>query len=371
MSVKCQDICEAIEKWAPKYLAEDWDNVGLQVGDLRQSVARLLVALDVTPEVIRQAKELGVNMVVSHHPLLFRPLKNVCVGSTIGTIVTDVIKHDIAVYSAHTNLDSAKAGVNDLLAEKIGLGDLEILDTGYREKLVKLTVFVPVGYETALRIAMTEAGAGWIGNYSHCTFLSKGMGTFFPQEGTNPFVGTQGELEQVEEYRLETIVREKQVHKIIAAMLKVHPYEEVAYDIYPLLNTGTCFGLGRIGQLAEPLTVEALAHKLKADLRCSAIRVAGNLAQEVQQVALCGGSGASLIDKAKSAGADVYITGDLKYHEVQEAIAAGLTIIDAGHFATEQLIVPAIARYLKAYAQEQGWNLEIYTAEEREPFNFV
>lgn len=371
MFVKCQDICAAVEKWAPKQLAESWDNVGLQVGDLQQPVARLLVALDITSDVIRQAKQRQAEMIISHHPLIFKPLKNVCAHSTIGASVMEVIKHNIAAYSAHTNLDSTTGGISELLAEIIGITETKILDAGYREKLVKLAVFIPAGYETAVRNAMLDAGAGWIGNYSHCSFLTKGMGTFMPEAGTTPFNGVLGKLEYAEEYRLETIIREKQVADIVNAMLAAHPYEEVAYDLYPLVNTGEGFGLGRIGRIPEPLTVEAFLQQVKAALGCSSMKVVGNLTQEVQTIAVCGGSGASLISKAKAAGADVYITGDIKYHEAQEALAAGLVLIDAGHFATEHMIVSALVQYLRNYSANAGWKLEVYAAEETDVFNVV
>jgi dinuclear metal center YbgI/SA1388 family protein len=368
MLIKCQSICEVIEQWAPKYLAEEWDNVGLQVGDPQQHVKQLLVALNVTSDTIKQAKEVGAQMIVAHHPLIFRPLKKICADSVVGSIVIEAIRNGIAIYTAHTNLDSAKHGINDLLATKLGLDTTEILSSTYQEKLVKIVVFVPAGYEDAVRNAMAEAGAGWIGNYSYCSFQSKGSGTFLPRAGANPFIGTQGTVEEVEEYRLETIARESEVKRIVAAMRKAHPYEEVAYDAYALENDGEHVGLGRIGKLPQPIPVTDLIAKVKGYLGCGYVRIVGDQDRMVNKIAVCGGSGAGFIGKAIAMGADVLITGDVKYHEAQEAVAQGLILLDAGHFATEQIVVPVLAQYVMDHAQKQAWELEVHTASEEDVF---
>lgn len=371
MSVKCQAICEAIEQLAPPYLAEEWDNSGLQLGDSKAEITRVLVALDVTREIMEQAKAEKVQMIISHHPLIFRPLKALCTDSALGGVIREAIKNDIVVYAAHTNLDSAGAGVNHLLAAKIGLETAVPLCDVYQEGLLKIVVFVPAGAEDMVRNAMAEAGAGWIGNYSHCFFQSAGTGTFLPREGTKPYIGRQGMLERVNEYRLETIVRESQVKGVVASMLAAHPYEEVAYDLYPLTNKGKSLGLGRVGKLAIPLTVRALAEKVKKVLGCTTVKIAGDTAKTVSKIAVCGGSGASLTGKALLAGAEVLVTGDVKYHEAQDAVARGLTVIDAGHFATERIIVPALAEYLHSYAREREWNLEIMVARESDVFGYI
>lgn len=371
MSVKCQAICEAVEQLAPQYLAEEWDNSGFQLGDSDAEIKKVLVALDVTPEIMEQAKLERVQMIVSHHPLIFRPLKALRTDSVLGGVIREAIRNDIVVYAAHTNLDSAGEGVNHLLATKLGLETAVPLCNVHQERLLKIVVFVPAGAEDVVRKAMAEAGAGWIGNYSHCFFQSAGTGTFLPGEGTKPYIGRQGALERVDEYRLETIVRESQVKGVVAAMLATHPYEEVAYDLYPLVNKGESLGLGRIGKLAIPLTVHALAAKVKETLGCTTVKIAGDTAKTVSKIAVCGGSGASLAGKALLAGAEVLVTGDVKYHEAQDAKAQGLTVIDAGHFATEQIIVPALAEYLRSYAREQEWDLEIIVARERDVFNYI
>ncbi|HWR54872.1 MAG TPA: Nif3-like dinuclear metal center hexameric protein [Negativicutes bacterium] len=371
MSVKCRAICGAIEQLAPPYLAEEWDNSGLQLGDPEAEIKRVLVALDVTPEIMEQAKAEKVQMIIGHHPLIFRPLKALRTDSVPGGIIREAIKNEIVVYAAHTNLDSAGAGVNHLLAAKLGLETAVPLCSVQQEGLLKIVVFVPAGAEDGVRNAMAEAGAGWIGNYSHCFFQSAGTGTFLPGAGAKPYIGSQGTLERVDEYRLETIVRESQVKGVVAAMLAAHPYEEVAYDLYSLSNKGESLGLGRVGKLAAPLTVRALAEKVKTVLGCTAVKIAGDKAKTVSKIAVCGGSGAGLAGKALLAGAEVLVTGDVKYHEAQDAMARGLTVIDAGHFATEQLIVPALAGYLRSYAREQAWDLEIIAARERDVFDYI
>lgn len=371
MSVKCQAICEAIELLAPQYLAEEWDNSGFQVGDLQDEVNRVLIALDVTPEIIQQAKDRNAQMIIAHHPLIFSPLKSLRTDTGPGSMIREAVKHNIAIYAAHTNLDSAREGINHLLALKLGLQHTNILSASYQERLMKIVVFVPADCEDPVRNAMAEAGAGWIGNYSHCSFHTKGIGTFMPRKGTHPYMGRAGVLEKVDECRMETIVREKQVKRILAAMLAAHPYEEVAYDLYPLANAGESLGLGRVGELSKPSTVHALAETVKTVLGCSTVKIAGDMVKFVHKVAVCGGSGASLIGDAISAGADILITGDVKYHEAQEAVARGLAIIDAGHFATERIIVPFLADYLNAYVRKQGWDLEIFTARQQDIFAYI
>lgn len=370
MSVRCQAICEAIELLAPKHLAEEWDNCGLQVGNFQNEVKRVLIALDVTPEIIQQGKKQNVQMIIAHHPLIFKPLKSICTDTVLGGTISEAIKNDIAIYVAHTNLDIAQEGINHLLACKLDLQQTELLSASYQENMMKIVVFVPMGSEDTVRNAMAEAGAGWIGNYSHCFFQAKGTGTFMPREGTNPYIGRQDVLEKVEECRMETIVGEKQAKRVLAAMIKSHPYEEVAYDIYPLANEVT-LGLGRVGKLPEPVELSALAEKIKIILGCTTVKVVGDAAKTIKKVAVCGGSGASLMGKAIFAGADVLLTGDVKYHEAQEAAAQGMAVIDAGHFATERIIVPALADYLKDYARERDWNLEVLTAREQDVFNYI
>ena len=234
MSVQIRDIIAIMEKIAPTSFAEDWDNVGLLVGDGNGEVNRILVTLDVTSSIVKEAIEREVDMIISHHPIIFSPLKSMGQNLEDRNILYPLIQKDIAVYCAHTNLDKAKGGVDDTLADILGLQNMEILIGEEGERYFKLVVFVPRGYEEQVMNVLSNKGAGFIGNYSHCTFQAKGMGTFKPLEGTNPFIGSQGVVEKVEEIRLETVVPESIVYDVVDGMIDVHPYEEVAYDLYPL-----------------------------------------------------------------------------------------------------------------------------------------
>ncbi len=347
MVVRCQTVAQLIEKFAPKYLAEDWDSIGLQIGDPAQEVKKILVSLDMNMEVLEEALNLGANMLVVHHTPLFKPLKNLRTDLPLGRLIARMMENRISLYTAHTNLDSTWGGVNDVLAQKLRLQNVEVLSSGWQQKLFKLVVFVPLDYVEKVREAISSAGGGWIGNYSDCTFQLKGTGTFRPLSGTNPFIGEQGKLEYVEEIRLETIVPEEILSKVVKAMLKAHPYEEVAYDLYPLANFGKSAGLGRVGDLAAPLSLDEFIHFVKESLGITYVRYCGNLTKTIRKVAMCGGSGASLINQAVFAGAHVLLTGDIKYHEAQEALSQDLALVDAGHFATEYPIVHVLADFLR------------------------
>lgn len=359
MSVKCQVIMDAMDKLAPRNLAESWDNVGLLVGSPAQNISKILIALDVTQAVADEAAAIGADMIIAHHPLIFKGITNVRTDLPHGKLLSRLLKADIAVYAAHTNLDIAPGGVNDILANKLGLQEITPLAVTASETLLKLVVFVPETHVEQVRSAITAAGAGHVGNYSHCTFQTAGTGTFVPLAGTNPFIGTQGKLEYVAEFRLETILPEKISKRVIKAMLKAHPYEEVAYDLYRLNNEGTVFSLGRIGKLPSPVKLAEFATQVKTALSIKFISVCGPHDKLVNKVAVCGGSGASLINKAAFAGADVLVTGDVKYHEAQDALNAGLAVIDAGHFATEQPVTAYLAEVLRQYAVKDKWQVEV------------
>lgn len=359
MPVINSDIIKIIDDFAPQTLAEEWDNSGWQLGDPRAKVDKVLLTLDVNAQLLEEAVQEGVQLIISHHPLFFKGFKNIRLDRPEGRLIAGLIKNDIAVYAAHTNLDSAAEGVNHVLAEKLGITEVKTLNPGVPEKLYKLVVFVPVSHIDQVRDAAAGAGAGWIGNYSDCTFQVQGTGTFRPLAGTNPFIGRQGELEKVEEIRLETVVPERLKNNVLTAILKAHPYEEVAYDLYTLANPVSAPGLGRIGKLNTGTSLGELAGRVKSVLNINTVRVGGPTEQPVHKVAVCGGAGASLWKQALSKGADVYITGDIKYHEAQDMLAAGLNFIDAGHFSTEYIILPALYEHLIKVCSEKGFNLEI------------
>ncbi|MBO1003504.1 Nif3-like dinuclear metal center hexameric protein [Pseudogracilibacillus auburnensis] len=360
-------IFNALENWAPKRLAYEWDNVGLQIGSTLTKTTKVMITLDVLESVVDEAIENDVNLLIAHHPLLFKSIKNIDVHSIKGKVIEKLIKHDITVYAAHTNLDIAKNGVNDLLCEALEIKATKHLLDVYKEKLFKLIVFVPKTHSDQVREALGNAGAGHIGNYSHCTFQSKGQGTFMPQEGTNPFIGRTKELEMVDEVKMETVVQENNVAKVLSAMKKAHPYEEVAYDLFPLECAGETFGLGRIGSLQETITLQAFSEKVKQTFHIDCLRIVGDLTKQLKKVAVVGGSGEKFLHQAKKMGADVYITGDMTFHHAQEALEMGLAIIDPGHYIEE-----IMKKATKLYLTNQFANLPVIVSNTNtNPFQFI
>jgi dinuclear metal center YbgI/SA1388 family protein len=364
-------IAAYIEELAPPAWAESWDNVGLQVGDPARPAGRVLVALELTGGVVEEAIAARASLIVVHHPTIFKPWKALRFDSPQGRRVERLIQAGIGLYAAHTNLDQARGGTNDTLAAAAGLTEHEVLFKVGEEKYVKLAVFVPKGHEDAVRDALAKAGAGHIGNYSHCTFQAPGTGTFLPLAGTNPFIGEQGRLEYAEELRLETIIPESGVRKAVQAMLGAHPYEEVAYDLYPLANPGPERGHGRIGRLPQATTLGQLVAHMKAALHLQGARVVGDLTRNIATIAVGAGSGGMLIPHAARRGADVLITGDVDYHDAQDAADAGLAVIDVGHYYSEVIVVPPLAAYLRQKLAADGAGAEVIEAQAgRDPFQF-
>ncbi len=348
-----------LEQLAPRRMALEWDNTGLQLGEAGGSVSAVLLSLDVDNRVLAEAVAMEADFIVTHHPLIFRPLKSLRTDQPQGRLIADILAAGIRVYTAHTNLDVAQGGVSDALAAVLGLERSEVIRVTGREDLEKITVFVPCGHEDNVRQAMAAAGAGSIGAYSNCTFQVAGTGTFMPQAGTNPFIGEQGKLERVEEVRIETIMPAVKRRSVVQAIKKAHPYEEVAYDIYPLQNEGSAHGLGRIGKIKEPCSLEEYCRHVKDKLKPGQLRVTGDRGQRITKVAVCGGAGADLIHAAAFAGADVLVTGDLKYHEAREAASIGLAVIDAGHDATERVIIPSLQAYLEKRIKADGYKTRV------------
>ncbi len=358
--VQVKDIVAVMEEIAPQRLAESWDKVGLAIGNPQSEVKKILVALDATKEVIAEAIAKKANMIVTHHPmLLFQKMDSITANTPLGNKIYQLIGNDIAAFSAHTNLDIAKGGTNDVLAELIGLQNVALLEVTEQEVLQKIVVYVPVSHEQVVREAMCQAGAGHIGNYAACTFGTKGTGTFLPLEGTNPYLGAQGKLEFAEEIRLETIVPKSKTADVLNAMHQAHPYEEVAFDVYTVEQTGKQEGIGRMGELPQEMEFSAFAMLLKQKLGLDSIRLTGDPHKMIKRVGLCTGSGAEFLSLAHQKGADVYLTGDMKFHEAQKAVDAGICVADVTHYASEVLIVPVLQDFLQKAAQKNGWNLEV------------
>lgn len=359
MPVEIQSLIRYLEELAPKHLAFEWDKVGLQLGSFHGTAAKILVALDVDERVLEEARGVGADFIVTHHPFIFRPLAAVRTDLPVGRMIAAALASGIGIYVSHTNLDVAAGGVNDALAARLGLLNTSVLRVSGRDSYEKIVVFVPTGHEDQLREALASAGAGWIGNYSHCTFQVPGTGTFLAHEGSDPFIGEQGKLERAKELRLETIYPARLRKRVLRAMLDAHPYEEPAFDLYPLLNEGNPYGLGRVGELQESGSLAHFCSFVKETLNVASLRVCGRPEKKIKKVAVCGGSGGDMIQAALFAGADVLVTGDLKYHEAQDANANGLAVIDAGHDATERVIVPVLCDYLRQKLAADGYDAEV------------
>ena len=332
MTVKT--ICETIETFAPLSLCESYDNVGLLIGDAQTEVSGVLICLDVTEAVLDEAIQKNCNMIVSHHPLIFGGLKRLNGANATQRCVAKAIKNDIAVYAAHTNLDNVLQGVSGRMAEKLGLTNTHILQTK-QNSLLKLVVFVPHAQANQVREALFAAEAGKIGNYDACSYNTEGFGTFRANEHSNPFVGAKNELHSEPETRIEVILPAYFKKQVVNALLQSHPYEEPAYDIFPLQNDWTQAGLGIVGDLSTAEDEKTFLQRVKNTFNAQTIRHTEPLGKPIKRVALCGGAGSSFLPDAIAARADIYISGDFKYHEFFNA-ENKILIADIGHFESEQ-----------------------------------
>lgn len=368
-TINNSDVFQAMEEWAPSDLAYDWDNIGLQIGSYSQVVKKAMITLDVLESVVDEAIENNVDLIIAHHPLLFKSIKQIDIDTPQGKISEKLLKHNITVYAAHTNLDVAIGGVNDILCDLLEVESRKHLIKMKTEILYKVVVYVPATHLKAVRNALSAGGAGHIGNYSHCTFQTEGQGTFKPLTGAHPYIGEKDQLALVDEVKIETIASENNLSTIIKKMKKAHPYEEVAYDILPLVNKGESLGIGRIGLLKNDMSLQELAEHVKDVFDLPHLRVTGDLKGSVKRIAVLGGSGGKYIHQAKEMGADVYITGDMTFHVAQEAEEVGLSVIDAGHYI-EKVMKEVTKNVLKQ--QFDATDLEIIVSNvNTDPFKFI
>ncbi|HKJ41977.1 MAG TPA: Nif3-like dinuclear metal center hexameric protein [Sunxiuqinia sp.] len=332
--MRLKEITNYIEEIAPLAYQESYDNAGLLVGNPRQEVSQALITLDVTEGVIDEAIANNCDLIIAHHPIIFGGLKKLNGKNEVERCVIKAIQNNIALYAAHTNLDSVHGGVNSKICEKLGLQNCRVLSatTG---KLKKLVTFIPVDHVEKVRKALFEAGAGHIGHYDSCGYSVSGTGSFRGDETTNPFVGQKGEVHYENENRFETIFPGHLQGKVITALLQAHPYEEVAYDIYALDNANPQVGIGMVGELPTEMSEQDFLQFTKETFDVGAVRYSPLLEKPVKKVAVCGGAGSFLIRQAISAKADVFVTGDLKYHQFFEA-EGKLLLADIGHFESEQ-----------------------------------
>jgi dinuclear metal center YbgI/SA1388 family protein len=326
------DLIIEIEKKFPISMQESYDNCGLITGDKTNEIKGVLLTIDITEEVIDEAIEKKFNLIISHHPIIFKPIKKITGNNYIEKVLIKAIKNDIAIYAAHTSVDNSSEGINKYIADLLGLKNYKILDTK-SELLVKLVTFVPTNYIDAVRNAIFEAGAGVIGNYDCCSYNIEGQGTFRASENSNPFVGKKGEIHFEKEIRLETIMPKYIQNKVIDALKKTHPYEEIAYDIYPLENKFEKFGAGIIGEIDEIDEIDLLKN-IKEKIKLPSIKFSMLLNKKVSKIALCTGAGAFLVDEAIRQKADVFISSEFKYNQYLD-VQNKILIVDSGHYETE------------------------------------
>ena len=344
--MKIQEVIEFLEEWAPLQFQESYDNSGLLVGDCNWDITGVLVCVDSIENIIDEAIQKNCNMVVAHHPILFTGLKSITGKTYVERTIIKAIKNDIAIYAIHTNLDNIKTGVNQEIANRIGLVNQDIL-VNKKNMLSKVTVYVPIQYADVVRTAMFNAGAGHISDYDQCSFNSEGVGTFRALEGTNPYMGEIGILQKEPEIGIEVVVRKAGIRKLLNAVDAAHPYEEVAYDLVALDNESPEVGSGILGELKTPAEPLPFLQKIKTVFNAGVIRyTAINENKKIKKVAVCGGSGSFLLNAAIAQNADIFITADYKYHQFFDA-DSNIVIADIGHFESEQYTTDLIVRKLK------------------------
>lgn len=364
-------IIELFEQWSPKAYGLEGDPNGLHIGQLNRAVDKVLITLDVNEAIVDEAIESGAQLIIAHHPPLFRPVKRLVTNTPQGRMIEKCIKHDIAVYAAHTNLDVAPGGVNDLLAEKLQLQNTKVLTETYAESLYKLIVYCPANDAELMRVALQKAGAGKQGNYEGCSFTATGTGRFTPMEGANPHLGEVFQSEEVLEERIEVLIPSTLKTKVLKAMFAAHPYEEPAYDMILLDQQYNKLGLGRIGKLDKPMTLAQFADYVKEAFQVPAVRFVGKEDTLIEKVAVLGGDGNKYIYDAKRSGADVLVTGDLYYHVAHEAEALELAVVDPGH-NVEKVMIEGVAQEMARRCEVQRYDVQFIQSKiNTEPFTFA
>lgn len=361
--MRIADIAEIIEEWAPRWTAWEQDNVGLQLGDGERPIRRVGVALEVTPAIVREAIRRHWEMIVTHHPLFFRPPRTLTPDQPEGRMALELAEHRIGVYAAHTNLDFASEGVSMTLAKTLGLREVQFL-APLRGLMSKLVVFVPSGHEDAVLDALSEAGAGIIGEYSHCSFRSPGTGTFKPSGRARPFIGAMGRVETADETKIEAVVPRARSREAVERVRAAHPYDEMAYDLIPVDTPDVNHGMGAVGVLPRPIRLATFLASIRRRLKAGSIRYAGDPRMFIRRVAACGGAGVELLRDAIRSDVDAFVTADVKYHAFH-GLPAGFALIDAGHAETEQVILRSLAKRLRAAARTRGERLDVVVSRAR------
>jgi dinuclear metal center YbgI/SA1388 family protein len=382
--MRLRELIDLLEERYDPSWAEPWDKVGLVCGDPDDEVERVLFAVDPVAPVVDEAIERGVQALVVHHPLLLSPVSSVAATSPKGRVVHRLTRHGIALYTAHTNADVPKGGVNDAIARVLDLRDVSVLAPGHEGALDKLVVFVPLDAADAVRRAVVGAGAGHIGAYDSCTFSTAGEGRFRPLEGADPAIGAVGEIETVAEVRVESVLPRSARDAVVAALREAHPYEEPPFDLTEVVTPPGGFstgglpatrGHGRVGDLPEPLSLRRLAEVVAARFPATAhgVRVAGDPDREVRRVALGAGSGESFLEDAARANADAYLTSDLKHHRASEFLEGGAVpaLVDVAHWAAEWTWLPVAAEHVREAASARGYTVETFVSTQvTDPWTF-
>jgi len=343
--MKLSEIISVIESFAPLAYQEAYDNAGLLLGSENMEIKKALITIDVTEEVINEAINVKANLIISHHPVIFNEIKKITGKTYTERIIIKAIKDNMAIYAAHTNLDNVMEGVNYKICQKLDLDNLRILSP-VKGELRKIVTFVPLDHADKVRLAIFNAGAGQIGNYEQCSYNLEGFGTFKGSEETNPYAGEKGKLHIEKEIRIETIFPKAIQQKVVSAMIAAHPYEEVAYDIYPLDNSYANAGMGMIGELEKDTNELTFLKKIKSVFDIKTLKHTKLRNKNIKKVAVCGGSGSFLIKDAISVDADIFITGDIKYHQFFDAYD-NILIADVGHYESEQFTKEIFYELLK------------------------
>ena len=355
------DVESIMEEWAPVWAAWDRDNVGLQLGRRNQRVSRIMIALEITDGIVEEAIRKRVDLVLTHHPPLYHPASSITDADNTGKNILALAQNKIAVYSAHTNLDFTRNGVSFVLAEMLGLQNVRFLSP-LEGKLSKIVVFVPPTHVERVAKEMSEAGAGVIGNYDSCSFRVEGTGTFKGTTASHPYVGKQRSFEEVKEVRLEMVAPTACTYSIIQAIKRVHPYEEVAFDVYPVNTPSPNFGMGALGVLDRTISLQLFLRRCKRTLSARSLRYAGDGRQKVKTIAVCGGSGSDLVEAAIRAQAEVFVTADVRYHVFHSALGR-IALVDAGHWETEHGILEPMRKRLNDAAQKLNQRVSITIAQ--------
>jgi dinuclear metal center YbgI/SA1388 family protein len=357
--MKINDIQTKVETIVPLELAQDWDNVGLLIGDSQRNVKNILLTIDITSKVLAEAKKLKTDLIISYHPVIWDSLSTITKEGA-SDIVYELIRANICVLSLHTALDVVAGGINDMLAEIVGIKDAKPIGDYVHNPAAdnyKLVVFIPVEAVSKVSNAVFKAGAGNIGNYSHCSFQTEGKGNFLPLEGARPAIGKKGKLEKVQEMRFEAIVPSDKLENVVSAMITAHPYEVPAFDCYKLFNPQDKIGLGRFGKLTNPTQLKNIVNQIKKSTGAKAVGIIGKQNRLVKTAAVCAGSCGKIINKIISQNIDLYVTGEIKHHHALAAEEAGLTCLCLSHTVSERFILKKLAKQLQKLLKQVKVNV--------------